>query len=168
MKLTDVGRGSAASTKGFNLELVSACAFVFLSACLLLSVPFQVAELVSSVHLSSRYRSLKASDFPYAIGAGMLILSVSYLIGILRSGAAKTIEKLSPESLVKIVAVYALLVGYVVLFRFFGFVISSAVFLGVTTLFLGNRKPLSIMCLAVVTPTAIYLCLNKLLLISLP
>jgi len=149
-------------------ELGFAVLFVVLATCLLIAVPFQVAEMKSTLHMSSRYRTLQASDFPYAIGAFLLILSLVYLVGCLRARTQELRESIVIANLPKLLVIFALFVAYVVLFRLTGFIVSSALFLGVATVYLGNRNLLAIVLLAIVTPVAIYYCLNDFLLISVP
>lgn len=165
----DINTEKSNADSRIRAELVSASVFVVLSIILLLTIPFQIAELTSSVHLSSRYRTLTASDFPFAIGVALLLLSSGYFIQMLRGGVGTARKfNITAEALRKIIVVYVMLSIYVVLFRLIGYLIPTAIFLMATTLYLGNRNWISIIGLAIVTPLVIYTVLNKILFVSIP
>jgi hypothetical protein len=109
---------------------------------------------------------------PTALVAALALLSVILLGGsLLRPAAPSSDGRTSAElraGLGRVAAMIAWIAAFVFALPWFGYLISSALFLVGASFLYGNRRPLSIVATAVILPVALLLFFEKFMIVLLP
>lgn len=135
--------------------------FLFSILYLILTIKLPKYELVP----------VDADVVPLVLGITLLILSI--MLFFIKSTEADE-EKQSPiipekkEDFIMILVVAILIFLYIFLLERLGFVLTTILFLFVTTLSLGYKKHISNVIVSIVVPTVFYIVFDMLLDISLP
>ena len=121
--------------------------------------------------------NLPARDLPNTLGAAFVpwvldgILAGLSVILLISSILAKDLDgkiSLPRRELLGITFLLILIVCYVKLMGYFGFVPVSVVFLGILTWIAGARKPVEIAVFSIATASLVYLLFNKFFKVQLP
>lgn len=157
-------------------EILFAGAWGLAAIAAILSMPLLVAapKLLFGRSLSAIAPSL----FPYITLSLIAVLSVLLIVFSLIKGKdndsqnRQTVDEDDSEAndsgLVSTGIFFALLTGYGLLLKPLGFLISSFLVIGATSLLLGNRNLLQILLLAFLAPICLYLLATRAMLVSLP
>jgi hypothetical protein len=115
---------------------------------------------------------VKTTTLPTALVAALALLSVILLGGSLLRPAAPSFDgRTSAElraGLGRVAAMIAWIAAFVFALPWFGYLISSALFLVGASFLYGNRRPLSIVATAVILPVALLLFFEKFMIVLLP
>ncbi|GAB5375652.1 MAG: hypothetical protein AcusKO_21140 [Acuticoccus sp.] len=116
-------------------------------------------------------RSMSAiapSLFPQLVLAMVAILSTGYLVA--RRGAllVRPAGGQEPGDLVLATKFFAVLIFYALTMAPFGFFISSALSLAALSVLAGNRSPMQVLLVSIISPVALYLVATRALAVSLP
>ena len=147
----------------FSLRILSeGIVLVFLGGVILLLVPFQI-DIIPGMdsEVSPAFLPIVLSVAIMAVGAGMVLRS------FLRVSEGKPVD-LKTDAVLRVVATVLLLVAYTFLFPRIGFVVTSAVFIGIFVYLFGSRDALKILLSMVLVPVAVWLFFEKLFHIPLP
>ena len=116
-------------------------------------------------------RSLSAlapSMFPMIILSALAILCGLSLFVVLREEAEERDLGPSRQEWLRGIAFFALMTVYALTMEPFGFLLSTALAIALSTYLMGNRSPVQILALSFVAPVAMYLAATRLLVVSLP
>ena len=112
------------------------------------------------------------TDLPIMLVLVLAVLSLILLGGsLLRPVAVASKEPATNESMPGLlrVAVMVIWIGvYIVALPWFGYLLSSFIFLAGSTWFYGNRKPVSIAAIALMVPLVLLLFFEKFMIVLLP
>ncbi len=145
-----------------------------LAASAIVAMPFLVAKPKLLFG-----RSLSAIDptfFPFITLASIVVLSIGVIIIARHQLTLETAASVSDPSVLnedtpdwfRIVAFFAILIVYALMFKPFGFLISSFIAIAASAVLLGNKNPLQIGLLALGCPVGLYLLATRGLLVALP
>lgn len=126
------------------------------------------AYLIANLPARDLPNTLGAAFVPWVLAGSLAGLSVILLISsILAKNNSDTVS-LPVRELLGIGFLLVLIVGYVKLMDYFGFVASSIVFLSILTWLAGSRKPVEIGLFSITTSTLVYLLFHKFFKVQLP
>jgi putative tricarboxylic transport membrane protein len=112
--------------------------------------------------------TLGAAFMPWVLAGFLSFLSLLLLINSFSSEHEDTKVSLPSRDLFGIAGLLALIVIYIALMNYLGFVLVSIVFLAVLTWFAGSRKPLGILIFSITTTIVVYLLFHKFFSVQLP
>lgn len=147
----------------FSVRVLSeGIVLVLLGGVILLLVPSQIDEIPGmDSEVSPSFLPIVLSVAIMAVGAGMVVRS------FLRVSVGKPVD-LTTDAALRVVSTVLLLVAYTFLFSHIGFVVTSAVFIGIFVYLFGSRDALKILLSMVFVPVAVWLFFEKLFHIPLP
>lgn len=141
------------------------CLVFFSAALIVLVIPWQVPEGAESTSLSPNF-------FPLLAAAVILLLSLTYTVsevrGFLQRPAKPTSEAPAHSSVGRVGVAFASMVLYTVAIGIFGFLASSAAFLLFFVAFLGSKRWMVTMGIAVVASLLIYFLFAYVMKVPLP
>ena len=116
---------------------------------------------------------VKTTTLPTALVIVLAILSLILLGGsLLRRPAARPADALAGaelrSGLIRVGAMIAWTAAFIFALPWFGYVVSSAVFLVGTNVLYGNRRPVLVIAIAVIVPLALLLFFEKFMIVLLP
>lgn len=120
----------------------------------------------SEFKISSEAKVGVAPDFyPKLLFIVIGICAVITLFGSIKRESKRTMPKFNWPA---VITVIALLIGYAYLLQLTGFIISSIIFMVAFMFVLGERKPLNMILIPVITSLLIYFLFSKAFMIMLP
>ncbi|MFK7751236.1 MAG: tripartite tricarboxylate transporter TctB family protein [Sedimentitalea sp.] len=136
----------------------------------LLLLVFSISAFWQSYGISGFSGKTTPGVFPMLASGVMIVSGVVILLGALRKPA---VARASAGFMAQIlpthhIVLIALVLGYVVLMPFFGFVVSSAVFLFCAFQYLWRKNPLVILALSAVTLVIVYIIFREVFQVVLP
>ena len=133
---------------------------------------FTAAYAIMIAMLPSRDlpHTLGAAFVPWVLAGFLLLLSLLLLFFSLfgKTNAAESETPLHLKDLSGIAGLLVLIILFVVLTGFLGFVLSSILFLAALIFISGSRKPLEIILFSVLTTGAVYLLFQRFFNVQLP
>jgi len=135
---------------------------VLLGGVILVLVPAQI-DIIPGMdsEVAPSFLPILLSVAIMAVGAGMVLRS------FLRVSEGKPVD-LKTDAVLRVVSAVLLLVAYAFLFPRIGFIVTSAVFIGIFVYLFGSRDALKILLSMVLVPVAVWLFFEKLFHIPLP
>lgn len=143
----------------------------------LANIIVSITLLVFSGFYAGLIARLPSRDLPHTLGAafvpwvlaGLLaLLSLMLLVGSIISKSEDTAVSVPKRDLFGITGLLLLIVVYVKLMSYLGFIPVSIVFLALLTWVAGSRKPLGILVFSVTATTIVYLLFQKFFNVQLP
>ncbi len=117
-------------------------------------------------------RSLTAiapSLFPSLVLSGLALLSALFLARTVRrspkNAAEEDVERPSPR---RALLLFVIMIAYALAMKPFGFLLSTVLALAAVSYLVGNRSPLQIGLVSIMSPILLYLVATRLLAVSLP
>lgn len=132
--------------------------------CLLSVAIYLYAEEYVSVGVN-RYGP---NFFPQALSLTLFLTSVMLVVQALRGKALKGLEEINQQGLVRAAVTLVIGVGYVFAMNFLGFYLSTAIFLYVVMMYLGQKKLGVRIVVSVLVASAVYGLFHYFLKIPLP
>ncbi|TLS38544.1 tripartite tricarboxylate transporter TctB family protein [Pseudalkalibacillus caeni] len=127
---------------------------------------FAIIYLIASYRLPAfSYSIVDADALPKGLGVLLAILSVLLFF---QSPHEKPAFKLKKEEVAILLSVFGLILGYILLFEFLGFLLTTIIFLIVTSRILGYTNWKSIISVSLGFTVVLYFSFNYLLQIYLP
>ena len=126
------------------------------------------AFLIANLPARDLPNTLGAAFVPWVLAGGLAGLSVLLLISSILANNDSSKVSLPRKELLGLAFLLILIVCYVKLMGYFGFVSASIVFLSILTWLAGSRKPVEIAVFSVTTATLVYLLFHKFFQVQLP
>lgn len=126
------------------------------------------AYLIANLPARDLPNTLGAAFVPWVLAGSLAGLSVMMLISSILSKNGGGKVSLPRRELLGIAFLLILIVCYIKLMNYFGFVAVSVVFLGILTWIAGARKPVEIAVFSITTATLVYLLFHKFFQVQLP
>lgn len=118
---------------------------------------------------AARYRAIAPSFFPNLLGVALALLSGSLLFQGVRAPATAIMEiETTRENAIRAVSLLAILIVFVVSFRFVGFAPGSFFFVTALQLLLGEKRILRTLLVALAVTATLYIVFVILLRVPLP
>lgn len=112
------------------------------------------------------------TTLPTVLAAGLVVLGALMLLGALRRTRATSALAARPAGAPganrRVLLLLAGCGGYVVLLPLAGYLLSTALFIGLAAWLFGNRRPLSIALLMIIVPALLFVFFEKFMIIPLP
>lgn len=135
--------------------------FLFIVAAVYLYLSYQLPNYP--------YAPIDADVIPKGLGILMLILSVALFFSRAKEAEGeKTKRDIPKKELLVLVAVFAMIFSYIILFEIIGFIIMTSLFIFFCSLFLGYRKLKTNIVVSLLFPIIMYVIFVNALGISLP
>lgn len=126
------------------------------------------AYLIANLPARDLPNTLGAAFVPWVLAGALAGLSVMLLISSILSQNGGGKVSLPSRELLGIAFLLILIVCYIKLMNYFGFVAVSVVFLGILTWIAGARKPVEIAVFSLTTAILVYLLFHKFFQVQLP
>ena len=126
------------------------------------------AYLIANLPARDLSNTLGAAFVPWVLVGALAGLSVLLLISSILASNKNSKVSLPRKELLGIAFLLILIVCYVKLMGYLGFVSTSIVFLSILTWLAGSRKPVEIAVFSVTTATLVYLLFHKFFQVQLP
>ena len=149
-----------------NFNTFAALFFILFSVIFYLLIPSQIPK--PRFFMGRALVSLQPTLFPRLTMAGILFLSIWYLIESFHLRERNLFRELGQKKFMRVLVTFLVFVGYVFLFIAVGFVVSSMILVGVLALYYGYRKFIFLIPIIIGIPLAVYFLFTRLLRISLP
>ncbi|HUV09054.1 MAG TPA: tripartite tricarboxylate transporter TctB family protein [Spirochaetia bacterium] len=111
---------------------------------------------------------MSPSFLPTIIGIILIALGAGLILQSFRKPLKLASQKITKAALIRAVVSIGLLILYAVFFSYIGFVVTSALFLGLFAFLFGSRSIPKTAFTMVLIPTLVWLCIEKLFNIPLP
>jgi len=143
-------------------------ALLLLLCCLgLVFLGSLVAE--PKVLLGRSLTAIAPSLFPSLVLAGLAVLSALFLTRtVRRSPKTATEDGMERPNLRRAFLLFAIMIAYALAMKPFGFLLSTVLALALVSYLVGNRSPLQIGLVSIISPVLLYLLATRLLAVSLP
>ena len=126
------------------------------------------AYLIANLPARDLPNTLGAAFVPWVLAGILTGLSLTLLVGsILARNKGRSVS-LPARELLGIAFLLILIICYIKLMAFLGFLLASIVFLFILTRLAGGRKPLEMIIFSVTTATLVYLLFHKFFQVQLP
>jgi len=158
--------GNRSWKERINFNSKMALFFIFFSILFYVLIPSQIAK--PKLFMGRALMDMNPSLFPRLTILGLLGLSVWYLIYSFRLREKNLFEELDRKGLIRILVTIVIFLAYALLLEPLGFVLSSALTVGILTLYLGNRNILIVFLVTIGIPLAIFFIFTRGLRVSLP
>ena len=129
-------------------------------------LPQLVAE--PKVLLGRSLTTIPPSLFPALVLGSMAILAIALLFTLRRTLFARESKTFEGGALVRVVALFGVMLFYALTMQPFGFFISSAVSMAAVAWLAGNRSIVQIIAVSVISPVVLYLISTRGLAVALP
>lgn len=139
-----------------------------LIAIFLLGFTAFYAYLIAHLPARDLPNTLGAAFMPWVLAGMLAMLSIMLLASSLMNKGDESTLTLPIRDLVGITGLLVLIVLYVQLMNYMGFVVVSVFFLGILTWIAGSRKPVEIAIFSITTTILIYLLFYKFFNVQLP
>ena len=162
---TEQGNHQSLRARG-NFNTLLALSLIAFSIAAFLIIPYQIEKPKLFMGRSLMY--MQPSLFPRLSIIGLFILSIWYLVQSFKLTESNLFKELEKKSYLKVLVTFFVLLGYAMLFEPAGFVLSSALMVGILTFYFGNRNLIIIFLVLAATPLVIYVVFTRALQVSLP
>jgi len=149
-----------------NFNTVVAIILIVFSVTAFILIPYQIEK--PKLFMGRSLSSLTPSTFPRLAIIALFILSVFYLFTSTRMTEKNLFRELGTKSFVRVLVTIFVFLGYALSFEPLGFVLSSALMVGILTIYYGNRKILLAALIVIGAPLVIYFIFTHALQVSLP
>ena len=126
------------------------------------------AVLISRLPSRDLPHTLGAAFVPWVLAGLLALLSLMLLVGSIISKSEDTPVSVPKRDLFGVTGLLLLIVVYVKLMSYLGFIPVSIVFLALLTWVAGSRKPLGILVFSVTATTIVYLLFQNFFSVQLP
>ena len=126
------------------------------------------AYLIANLPARDLPNTLGAAFVPWVLAGALAFLSTILLISSIAAKNQDSKVSLPGRELLGIAFLLILIVCYIKVMDFIGFVAASVFFLGILTWLAGSRKPVGIAVFSVTTTTLVYLLFHKFFKVQLP
>jgi len=149
-----------------NFNTVVAIILIVFSIVTFFLIPYQIEK--PKLFMGRSLSSLTPSLFPRLGVIALFIFSLWYLFNSTKIKEKNLFRDLNPRNIVRILVTTVVCAGYALSFEPLGFVLSSALVVGLLSTYYGNRNIFVALLVTAGAPLAIYFIFTHALRVSLP
>ncbi|MDA0239303.1 MAG: tripartite tricarboxylate transporter TctB family protein [Proteobacteria bacterium] len=149
-----------------NFNTVAAILFVALSILLFIFIPSQIDKPL--ILLGASQNNLAPELFPQMIAVALLILGIWFFFKSFSIDQKNELKDLDTEAIVNVAVTLIVMLAYVPLMVYLGFVVGSAIMIFVLSTYFGNRNYLAGVVISIVMPVIVFVIFARVLKTELP